>query len=330
MPMNKRTALRLMACAGAMAGLPLRRAMAQAGDFPSKPIRWVVPYPAGGGSDFLARVAAQVMSADLKQPVVVDNKPGANGAIAVADLMRSPPDGYTLINIDNGILVFNAALYQKLGYDPERDLQLVTLLVKGPMFLAVGPASTAKDAREFFAQVRAQPGKFAFASAGAGTPQHLSMELIKKQAGLDMTHIPYKGSSPALSDLAGGQVLAAVTDYAAAGGFFKSGKLRALAVNDSVRHPSMPDVPTLRELGIEGAEAPTMVGVAVRSGTPAGLVNSLQQAVRRAILSPEVRRRYGEFGIQPVGNTPEEFQTLIRGEVKRWHPLIKNLNIRLD
>ncbi|MFT3778675.1 MAG: tripartite tricarboxylate transporter substrate binding protein [Ottowia sp.] len=330
--LKKRTALGLMAAgAGALAGLPLRSALAQAAaPYPSKALRWLVPYPAGGGSDFLARVAGLAMAADLKQPVVVDNKPGGNGAIAVADVKRSPADGYTLINIDNGIMVFNSVLYQNLGYSPEKDLQLVTLLAKGPMFLAVGPASTARDAREFIAQVRAQPGKLSFASAGAGTPQHLAMELLMKRAGLSMVHIPYKGSSPALADLVGGQVPVAITDYAAARGFFQAGKLRPLAITDAQRHPSLPDVPTFKEVGIEGMEFATMVGVAVRAGTPMEHVRALQQAVRRAIHSPEVRTKYGEFGIVPDGNTPEEFQALIGGEIKRWHPLVKELGIRLD
>lgn len=331
MMLNKRTALGLMAAGvGALAGLPLRGAMAQTGDFPAKALRWVVPYPAGGGSDFLARVAGQAMAADIKQSVLVDNKPGANGAIAVADVKRAPADGYTLINIDNGIMVFNSVLYQNLGYAPEKDLQLVTLLAKGPMFLAVGPASTAKDAREFITQARAQPGKLSFASAGAGTPQHLAMELLMKRTKLSMIHAPYKGSSPALSDLAGGQVVAAITDYTAARAFFQAGKLRPLAVTAAQRHPSLPDVPTFKELGIEGMEFATMVGVAVRAGTPVTHVNALQQAVRRAILSPEVRNKYAEFGIVPDGSTPAEFQALIRGETQRWHPLIKELGIRLD
>jgi len=330
MLLKKRTTLRLAICAGLIAGFSFNTAMAQTGSFPSKPLRWVVPYPAGGGSDFMARVVAQPMAPDVKQSVLVDNKPGGNGAIAVADVLRAPADGYTLINVDNGILVFNPALYKNLGYAPGRDLQLVTLLGRGPLILVTGPASTAKDARELIAQVRAQPGKFSFASAGAGSPQHMAMELLKKQAGLFMVHIPYRGSSPALSDLAGGQVFAAMSDYAAASGFIKAGKLRALAVTDSKRHPALPEVPTFKELGLGGVEATAMVGVAVRAGTPPAIVAALQQAVRRAVLTPEVRARYAEFGLEPVGDTPEQFQALIRSETQRWHALIKDQGIQLD
>ena len=298
--------------------------------FPNKPLRWIVPYPAGGGSDFMARVVGLPMSQAVNQTVVVDNKPGGNGAIAVADLLRSPADGHTLINVDNGTLVFNPVLYKKLGYAPDRDLKLVTLLARAPMVLVVGPGSTAKDVKEFIDQARRQPGTQNFGSAGAGTPQHMAMEMLMHHAKLKMTHIPYKGSSPALGDLAGGQIPAVMSDYAAAGGFLQSGKLRALAVADTRRHPRLPDVPTFAEIGLPGVEATALVGVAVPATTPDAIVVALQKAVAQALLSPQTSAKYREVGIEPVGNTPQEFTQLIAAEVARWHPLIRSLGITLD
>lgn len=301
-----------------------------AAPFPSKPLRWVVPYPAGGGSDFMARVVGQPMSVAVNQSVVVDNKPGGNGSIAVADVLRAPADGHTLINVDNGTLVFNPALYRKLGYTPDKDLKLVTLLARASMILVVGPSCSAKDAKEFIEQARHKPGTQNFGSAGAGTPQHMAMEMLMHHAKLKMTHVPYKGSSPALGDLAGGQIPAVMSDYAAAGGFLQSGKLRALAVADSRRHPRLPDVPTFEELGLKGVEATALVGVAVHASTPDATVQALQKAIAHALLSPQTRAKYREVGIEPVGNTPEEFTQMINAEVTRWHPLIRTLGIALD
>ena len=312
------------------AALGLSPSLFAAVPFPNKPLRWIIPYPAGGGSDFMARVVGQPMSAAVKQGVVVDNKPGGNGSIAVADLLRSPADGHTLLNVDNGTLVFNPVLYNKLGYAPDKDLKLVTLLARAPMILVVGPACTAKDAKEFIEQARRQPGAQNFGSAGAGTPQHMAMEMLMHHAKLKMTHIPYKGSSPALGDLAGGQIPAVMSDYAAAGGFLQSGKLRALAVADSQRHPRLPDVPTFEELGLKGVEATALVGVAVPASTPDAAVQALQKAIAQALLAPQTSAKYREVGIEPVGNTPQEFTQMITAEVARWHPLMRSLGITLD
>lgn len=324
--LSRRSALAMLGTAT----LGFSPALFAAAPFPTKQLRWIVPYPAGGGSDFMARVVGLPMSQAINQSVVVDNKPGGNGAIAVADLLRNPADGYTLINVDNGTLVFNPALYNKLGYVPDKDLKLVTLLARAPMILVVGPACTAKDAKEYIEQARTQPSMQNFGSAGAGTPQHMAMEMLMHHAKLKMTHIPYKGSAPALGDLAGGQIPAVMSDYAAAGGFLQSGKLRALAVADTRRHPRMPDVPTFAELGLPGLEATALVGVAVHAATPDATVQALQKAVVQALLSPQTSAKYREVGIEPVGNTPQEFTQLIAAEVSRWHPLIRSLGIKLD
>ncbi|RYF82145.1 MAG: tripartite tricarboxylate transporter substrate binding protein [Comamonadaceae bacterium] len=323
---TRRTALAMLASATLGASSMTGAAAA----YPSKPLRWVVPYPAGGGSDFMARTVGQPLSVLAGQGVVVDNKPGGNGAIAVADVLRAAPDGHTLINVDNGTLVFNPVLYRKLGYAPDKDLRLVSLLARAPMILVVGPNHPAKDVKEFLAQARSQPGALNFGSAGAGTPQHMAMEMLMHQAGLRMTHIPYKGSAPALGDLAGGQIPAVMSDYAAAGGFLQSGKLRALAIADSKRHPRLPDVPTFSELGLPGVEATALVGVAVRANTPDAAVDALQKYIAQALADPAVRSRYLDVGLEPVGNTPQAFTQLIAAESARWTPLIRSLGITLD
>jgi tripartite-type tricarboxylate transporter receptor subunit TctC len=314
----------LLALSMTLAGaLPAWNASAQT--FPSKSSRWLVPYPAGGGADFIARTVGQALSTNIGQPVLVDNKPGCNGAVAVSDLVRSQRDGYTLINVDNGTLVFNPVLYKTLGYNPSRDMTLVTLLARAPLVLLAGPGADAKDARDFINKATAQPGKFSYGSAGAGSPQHMGMELLKSVAGLHMVHIPYRGSSPALADLVSGQIPVLMSDYAAASGFIKAGRVRPLAVADAVRHPQLPDVPTFAELGFRGVEAVALVGVAAPSGTPPDVILGLQKIINAALHEPAVSKKFTDFGLEPVGNTPQQFEELIKKDSVRWHKLISDL-----
>ncbi len=308
---------------------PMAAAQAQAA-YPSKQMRWLVPYPAGGGSDFLARTIGQQLSAQTGQPVLVENKPGGNTAIAAADVVRSQPDGYTMLSADNGTLVFNPVLYKSLSYSPTRDLAPVTLMGRFPMILVVSPSVTARDAKEFIAQVKANPQGINFASAGAGSPHHLAMELLKTEAGLKMTHAPYRGAAPALADVAGGQVPAMMVDLAAGAGFIKGGKVRPLAVANATRLPQLPDVPTFAELGYKNVEAAALVGLVVPAATPAETVNALNKQVVAAINAPDVHRKLVDFGVEPVGNTPAQFAELLRSETTRWHKLIRDLNITLD
>lgn len=326
MHMNRRT-WGALALGSAIQGLT-GTALAQA--FPAKPIRWVVPYPAGGGSDFLARTIGQQLASQVGQSVVVDNKPGANTAIGASDVARSPADGYTLLSADNGTLVFNSALYSKLSYNPDKDLLPVTLMGRFPMILAAGPGSDAKDAKDFVAKAKARPGSVSYGSAGAGSPHHLAMEMLKVSAGLHMVHIPYRGAAPALQDLAGGQVAAMMVDYAAGAAFLKAGKIRPLAVAHATRLPQLPDVPTFAELGLKDVEAAALVGVVVPAGTPAAVVSTPHRQIAAAIAQPATRQRLIEFGIEPVANTPQQFTELIRSEVARWHKIIRTQGISLD
>lgn len=308
----------------------LAPSLASAETFPSKPVRWVVPYPAGGGSDFMARTLSIAMPGQLGQPVVVENKPGGNGAVAVADIKRAAKDGHTLLNVDNGILVFNPVLYKNLGYNPSADLRPVTLLGSLPLILVVGPGTDAKTAKEFIAQVKAQPGKFSYGSAGAGSPQHMAMELLKVTAGLDMQHIAYRGSAPALGDLMGGQIPAIMTDYAAGRGAIQGGTIRALAVASPERLSYLPNVPTFAELGLPAVQAAAFVGVAMGAGTPDSAVIAMQKAISASLAKPEVAQKYRDIGIEPVTFTPQQFEQLVQTESERWHKLIREQKISID
>ncbi|MBD9664798.1 tripartite-type tricarboxylate transporter receptor subunit TctC [Variovorax beijingensis] len=305
-------------------------ASASAQTFPAKPIRWLVPYAAGGGSDFLARTVAQTLSAQVGQPVLVDNKPGGNTALAAAETARAPADGYTVLSADNGTLVFNPALYKALSYSPTKDLAPVTLMGKFPMILVVGANSGIATAKDFIARAKAKPGDLSYASAGAGSPHHLAMELLKVEAGLFMVHVPYRGAAPALADVVGGQLPAMMVDLAAGAGFIKGGKVRALAVANPTRLPQLPDVPTFAELGYRNVEAAALVGVVVPSATPPEVVNTLNRQLVAAINEPSVRTRMTDFGVEPVGSTPAQYAALLKSETVRWHKLIRDLKITLD
>nr|WP_238944832.1 tripartite tricarboxylate transporter substrate binding protein [Vandammella animalimorsus] len=300
-----------------------------AADWPSQSLRWLVPYPAGGGSDFLARTIGQSLSTRIDQAVVVENKPGGNTGIAASEAARAAADGHTMVSADNGTLVFNPALYQKLVYDV-KDLAPVTLMGRFPMILVTSPELPAKDLAEFTALVKNSANGFNYASAGAGSPHHLAMELFRTQAKLDMTHAPYRGAAPALSDVASGQVPAMMVDLAAGAGFIRSGKVRPLAVAHSQRLAQLPEVPTFAELGLPGVEAAALVGLAVPAATPKDTIAALNRAVVETIRDPQVEKKLIEFGIEPVGNTPEEYAALLESETTRWHQLIRDLGISLD
>lgn len=319
---------RLARCLAVLSLVAVAGASAQT--FPAKPIRWLVPYAAGGGSDFLARTVAQTLSTQVGQPVLVDNKPGGNTALAAAETARAPADGYTVLSADNGTLVFNPALYKSLSYSPTKDLTPVTLMGKFPMILVVGANSGIATAKDFIAKAKAKPGDVSYASAGAGSPHHLAMELLKVEAGLFMVHVPYRGAAPALADVVGGQLPAMMVDLAAGAGFIKGGKVRALAVANPTRLPQLPDVPTFAELGYKNVEAAALVGVVVPSATPPEVVNTLNRQLVAAINEPSVRTRMVDFGVEPVANTPAQYAALLKSETTRWHKLIRDLKITLD
>ena len=324
--LNRRCATGLITAIALLGGT----VAAHAQSYPAKPIRWVVPYPAGGGSDFLARTIGQQLSQQISQPVTVDNKPGGNTAIAASEVARSAADGYTILSADNGTMVFNSALYSKLTYNPEKDLTPVTLMGRFPMILVVGPNSDVKDAKDFVAKAKAAPGKISYGSAGAGSPHHLAMEMLKSRTGVHMVHIPYRGAAPALADLAGGQIPVMMVDMAAGAAFIKSGKIRPLAVANDKRLPQLPDVPTFDELGIKGVESAALVGLVGPAALPADVKATLQKQVAAAIHTPAISQKLIEFGVEPVGSSSADYAALLKSENARWHQLIKDLKITLD
>ena len=327
--MFNRTSWVFMWALGVIYTMPLA-SLAQSASYPSKNIRWVVPYPAGGGSDFLARTISQQLSVQLKQSILIDNKPGANTAIAAADVAHAPADGHTILSADNGTMVFNPALYAKLSYNPEKDLVPVTLMGKFPMILVVGPSSDAKDAKDFIRKAKAKPGSVNFGSAGAGSPHHLAMELLKVHAGLFMVHIPYRGAAPALTDLAGGQIPAMMVDLAAGAGFIKSGKIRALAVANPVRLAQLPDVPTFAELGFKNVEAAALVGIVAPAGTPEAV---LKRMADEAVAWSNTERAAKLRETFAIPNKPKNLADTRKdweGEVPVWIKLAVDLGIKLD
>jgi tripartite-type tricarboxylate transporter receptor subunit TctC len=324
--------LRKYLCLLGLAVLPLSLSApaGAASDYPSKPLRWIVPYAAGGGSDFLARTIGQGLSERLGQPVIVDNKPGGNTAIGASETARAAPDGYTVLSADNGTLVFNPVLYKQLSYDAAKDLAPVSLMGRFPMILIVGPAMKATNLKEFIEEARSRPTGLDFASAGAGSPHHLAMELFKIETGLKMVHVPYRGAAPALADVAAGQVPAMMVDLAAGAGFIKGGKVRAIAVANATRLPQLPNVPTFAESGYKNVEAAALVGMVVPAKTPPAVIDVLNKKLVATIKDPTINQRLVEFGIEPVGDTPQEFSALLESERARWQKLIKDLNIKLD
>lgn len=309
----------------ALTGLPWAAVAQPSG----KSVRWLVPFPAGGGSDFIARsVASGVQVAG--EPIIIDNKPGGNGAVAIADLKRSPKDGHTWINVDNGIMVFNPFLYKRLGYNPNEDLRLVAMIGLAPMVLAVGPSAGVKTAAELIAKIKANPGKLAYASAGAGGPQHMAMEMLLRTIGSTATHVAYRGSSPALGDLVGGQIPFMYTDLPASRGFIQSGKIQALAVASKTRMSQMPDVPTLEELGIRDVELSAWTAVAVAGGTPDEAVAAAARAIRTSLAQPAVSEKLLAVGIELAQLEPRQQQEQLKAEQVKWAQLIKELKITLD
>jgi tripartite-type tricarboxylate transporter receptor subunit TctC len=318
----------LAGCILALSVLAASTAMAQT--YPSKPIRWLVPYPAGGGSDFLARTIGQQLSTQTGQTVIVDNKPGANTAVAAAETARAPADGYTVLSADNGTMVFNPVLYKTLAYSPTKDLAPVTLMGRFPMILVVNPESGITDAKAFIDKAKASSEGINYASAGAGSPHHLAMELLKVETGLRLVHVPYRGAAPALADLVSGQVPAMMVDLAAGSSFIKGGKAKPLAVANAVRLPQLPDVPTFAELGYKNVEAAALVGLVVPAATPPDTIAALNKQIVTAIREPGVNKKLQDFGVEPVGSTPAEFADLLKSETGRWQKLIRDLGITLD
>jgi len=301
-----------------------------AANYPNKPIRIVVPFPAGGTTDILARAVANEMQKAWGQAVVVENRAGAGGNIGSDIVAKSAPDGYTLLVGAVSPQAINVTLYPKLPYDVMRDFAHVTLIAAVPNVLEVNPGVPVKTVKELIALAKAQPGKLTYASSGSGTSIHLSAELFKTMAGVDMLHIPYKGSAPAITDLISGQVNLMFDNLPSSLAQIKAGKLRAIAVTTLKRSPALPDVPTIAESGLPGYDASSWFGMHAPAGTPSDIVHKLSSTVAKSLHTPEMRERLASQGAEPVGNTPEQFTEFVRAEIAKWAKVVKASGARVD
>ncbi|MET0507117.1 MAG: tripartite tricarboxylate transporter substrate binding protein [Burkholderiaceae bacterium] len=294
--------------------------VARAADYPTRPVKWIVPYPPGGTTDVLARVIAQWLSDKMGQPFVVDNRAGGGNNIGTEAALHSPPDGYTmlLVNPANGI---NATLYKNLSFNFIRDVAPVAGLVRTPNVMEVTNSLPAKTVAEFIAYCKANPGKINMASSGSGTSVHLSGELFKSMTGCDMVHVPYKGAGPALTDLIGGQVQVMFDNLPSSIGHIKSGKLRAVAVTSEQRAPSLPDVATVGET-VKGYEATAWFGIGMPKNTPREIIEKVNAEVNRALADPRMRERLAELGGKPIAGTPEDFGKVIAAETAKWEKVV--------
>ena len=295
-----------------------------------RPLRWVVAYPPGGATDVIARLLANAIAPRLGQPIVVDNRPGAAGSIGADNVAKSPPDGATVLSADMGILVYNRALYRRLPYDPERDLTPVALYVQFNMMLAVHPSLPIRDAREFVAYAKARPNEVTMASPGIGSPHHLALERFCRTVGLQVTHVPYRGAAPAVSDLMAGTVQAMFLDYASGASGYQSGKVIPIAAASARRLREYPDLMTLAEQGFPGHEYGSAQGAMMRSGTPEAAVQRLNALIGEAVRDGEVVRRMQELGAEPVHLGPAEYRARMEAEAQTWLPLIRDLGITLE
>ncbi|MEO8675947.1 MAG: tripartite tricarboxylate transporter substrate binding protein [Casimicrobiaceae bacterium] len=310
--------------------LALAAIVASAQTYPAKPIRLVVPFPPGGATDILARDVAQKLTEAWGQQVIVDNRPGAGGNIGSELVAKAAPDGYTLEMGTVGTHAINASLYAKMPYDHVKDFAPVILVAGVPNVLVVNPALPANSVAELIAYAKANPGKLNFASSGNGTSIHLSGELFKFMAGVQMTHVPYKGSAPALQDLLGGQVQLMFDNLPPSLPQIKAGKLRALAVTSLTRAPALPDVPTMAEAGLPGFEASSWFGVLAPAGTPPAIVTKLNAEIAKWLATPEAKERLSKQGANAAGGTPEDFAKHIAAETAKWAKVVKDSGAKID
>ena len=324
--MDRRTLLTTLAATAAASAAPWARAQ----NYPEQLIKWVVPYPAGGGTDVIARTLAEAMRQPLGQQIVIDNRPGAATNIGADLVAKSKPDGYTIMSADNAVLAFNEYLFGKLPFNPEKDFSYIGAIGKFPLALVVHPDFPAKDFKAFLAYVKANPGKVNYASPGNGSPHHLAMEMFKNRTGTFITHIPYRGAAPAMADVMGGQVPCMFLDLASGLPIMQGQKVRVLAIGSAARSKLLPDVPTLAEVGVPNTEVLAFQGILGPAGLPAPVVSKLNTELNRTFSVPAVQKRFSDFGMEAMPGTPQQFAALSRAESKRWGPIIKSAGIKLD
>jgi tripartite-type tricarboxylate transporter receptor subunit TctC len=310
-------------------GLALSLPAAVAQQYPAKPIRIVVPFPAGGTSDILSRAVGQKLTEEWKQQVIVDNRPGASANIGADIVVKSPPDGYTLLCAST-IHTINPALYSKLGYDPVRDFTPITLIAATSQVLAVHPSVPVKTVKEFIAYAKKRPGELNYSSAGNGSQPHLTAEIFKSRTGINIVHVPYKGAPPAMTDLLAGHVALTFATSPSAVPHARSGKLRALAVSTAKRISALPEVPTIDESGVKGFEASGANGLVGPAGMPAAVVERLNAAVVRIVKDPAMSKFLSDQGAEPWTTTPAEYGAYIKSEVAKWAKAVKDSGAKVD
>jgi tripartite-type tricarboxylate transporter receptor subunit TctC len=297
--------------------------------YPNQAIRMVVPYPPGGPTDITARVVAAEMSKTIGQSVVIDNRPGASGMIGSEMVTKAAPDGYTLL-ANASIHVINPSVYPDMRFDAIKDFTPITQLAQVPLVLVVPANSPIKSVKDLVEYAKANPGKVNFGSAGSASAQHLAGESFKIAAGIQMQHIPYKGSAPALTDLAGGQLQLMFDSMPSATPMINSGKLRAIAVTTTVRAKARPDLPTIAESGFSGFDISTWYAYWAPKGTPADIIEKLAASAAQALKNPEVIAKYEAMGAEPVGSTPAQFAAYVESEAKKWNDIVKKSGAKLD
>ena len=323
---SRRHALALISCLALSAtALPA----AQAQSFPNKPIRMVVPYPPGGPTDIVARVVGQKLSEKLGQPLVVENRPGAGGNIGAEAVAKAAPDGYTLL-VATTAHAINMTLFSKPGYDTRKDFAPVSLLTRGPLVLVTAPATPAGNAAELIALAKARPGQVTFASSGNGQSTHLAAELFNSMAGIHMTHVPYKGSAPALTDVMGGQATVMFDTMLSAMPFVRDGKLKALAITGATRSPAAPDTPTIAQAGLPGYEASAWNALLAPAGTPPAVIATLNGALKAVLQDPEVRARFATQGFAAEWTDPPATVRFIGREIDKWAGVVKTSGATID
>ena len=305
-------------------------AQGSVGNWPDKPVKWIVPFPPGGAMDAIARTLGEVAGRKLGQPFVIENKPGAGGNIGADFVAKQPADGYTLMITSIGMAT-NGALYNKLSYDPIKDFSPVSLLAVVPNILVAGSKqSDVKSVKDLIAKAKQRPDALTYASAGNGTSIHLAGASFTSLTGVKMLHVPYRGSGPAITDLLGGQVDFMFDSITSARPHIEAGKLRAIAITTKTRSPSLPDVPTVAESGVPGYEVSPWFATFMPAGTPAPIVAKLGQTLNEAMNDPEVKKRLAAMGAEPIGSTPQALAAHLKTETDRWTQLIKEANIKVD
>jgi tripartite-type tricarboxylate transporter receptor subunit TctC len=298
--------------------------------YPTKTVTVVVPWPPGGPSDIAARPIAKALADELKQPFIIDNRAGAGGNIGSALVAKAPPDGYTLLITSSAPIVINPSLYKQMPFDPAKDLAPITNLLRVPLVLVVHPSVPVKNLQELIAYVNAQKGKAQYASAGNGTPQHLTGELFKSLANLDMVHVPYKGSAPAITDLVGGHVPMMFDSAIAILPQIKAGKVKAIAITGAKRSSILPDVPTFDEAGMKGFESYAWYGFFAPAKTPPDIIATLNREALKAMKQPEWQKVLADTGSENVGGTPEQFAAFIKAEAAKWAKVVKASGATID